>query len=202
MTTGYETVEHLLDCWGAWRNREVRQHPRKPVLVTDETDESGSFFRPCRVCRRNPGRVWDIVTGQEQVCPECRGRKGRWISYPKPDPATIPPTGPGGMYVTFDPPAEFAQIEGILDDLGPVPRAVIESRYVALPKRRSEGGKLERVAWANNRIAPHRISRTTWDWWLTESKRRIAAVLELPTRKDLHDERKRGRGRRRRAAPG
>jgi hypothetical protein len=193
----YDTVEHLFDSWGAWRNRELRQSPR-PLVVGDNSQDTGSYWRPCRTCRREPGRVYDVVTGQKQVCPDCRGRKGRWISYDKADPKAIPATGPGGMYVTFDAPAEFLAIERILDDLGPVPRAVIESRYVVQPRRRTAGGKLARVAWANHRLAPHRISRTLWDWWLVEAKRKIGEVLELPTRKDLREQAKSRRKRRRR----
>lgn len=222
MTIPDRTIDDLCKRYGRFRTRELRAGGRsRSVMHTPATrDTKRSYWQSCQACYGTGADLGAVGSGiksreslielathpdkaQRKLCPKCDGRGGRHETAALADPAAIPATGPGGMYVPMnDTPPEFIDLEAALDGMdeanqhrgfGPRHRAVIEARYVHFPRSRAtqdheEYGQKARVEWVNGRIHPDKISGKMFGYYLTTTRRRLAEIFGVPaTLRDLED---------------
>lgn len=217
MRYDYAHIEDLLYSYGKWRNRDLRKGGSSGSTMHTPTtrDDTASYWQPCQQCYATGADLGAAGSGvrtrsalyelaKTHKCPSCNGRRGRREATALADPAAIPATGPGGMYVLFDEvPPEFQDLDNALNSLdeasaakgqGPRARAVIEARYVHFPRFRAtqdpneENGQKARVAWVNDRIYPDSISGPMFGWMLTTTKRRLAEIFGLKLKQDIEAE--------------
>lgn len=206
MTCQYPHIEALSYAYGEWINRDVRRGGRIKggstwhTITTSETHKR--YWQPCMQCWgtgteiKQDGVIHRPAPAEDRKnhrCPACNGRRGRYQTEVLSDPAAIPATGPGGMYVPAeDVPEDFQKLEDALNGMGEVNRAVFWSRYVAFPRehvvRSDEEGRKRRLQWVREAIWPKEITEEAYKKRLARTKARLAEIFGVPVRREAPDE--------------
>jgi len=168
----YRDIDELLSRWGHWRAQGLQlRYSGGKGIFSNIPAVVGRYRAHCEECH-------GLGESFGERCYNCHGRGTVSSRYSAIDPRAIRSTGPGGMSVRMQTPAEYLVVEKTLRTVGYEINTVIAAHYIYYS---GHGRDIkQRLKWVNRRMLLRvNLDADEYKISLNTGKRILAKELQL-----------------------